>query len=87
MALGNITREAILKAVAEYDELGHDQFLSKYGVDRARLYVLVHNGSRYDSTAIVGVAHCSCQEGLTSRPLPPPPDAAAALKEQLGNVC
>lgn len=57
MALADITREAVLAAVAEYDELGQAQFLSKYGFDRARLYVLVHDGKPYDSKAIVGAAH------------------------------
>lgn len=57
MALGNITREAVLAAIAEYDRLGQDGFLYKYGFGRAHHYVLVHNGKRYDSKAIVGVAH------------------------------
>ena len=57
MALADITREAVLAALAEHDELGQDQFLAKYGFDRARLYVLVHDGKPYDSKAIVGAAH------------------------------
>ena len=69
MALTDITREAVLAAVAEYDELGQDQFLAKYGFDRARLYVLVHDGKPYDSKAIVGAAHgfLPGQKPLTSR--------------------
>ena len=57
MALADITREAVLAAVAEYDELGQDQFLDKYGFDRARRYVLVHDGKSYDSKPIAGAAH------------------------------
>ena len=57
MALADITRDAVLKAVAEYNELGQEQFLTKYGFDRARLYVLVHDGESYDSKAITGAAH------------------------------
>jgi 5-methylcytosine-specific restriction protein A len=57
MALRDITHEAVLAAVAEYDRLGQDEFLVKYGFDRARSYLLVHNGKAYDSKAIVGVAH------------------------------
>lgn len=57
VALADITREAVLAALAEHDELGQDQFLDKYGFDRARLYVLVHDGKPYDSKAIVGAAH------------------------------
>jgi 5-methylcytosine-specific restriction enzyme A len=57
MGLRDITREAVLAAIAEYDRLGQDEFLSKYGFDRARSYLLVHGGKAYDSKAIVGVAH------------------------------
>jgi 5-methylcytosine-specific restriction protein A len=55
LALGDITREAVIAAIAEYDELGQDQFLNKYGFERARSYVLVHGGK--SSKAIVGAAH------------------------------
>jgi 5-methylcytosine-specific restriction protein A len=57
VALGDITREAVLKAIEEYDALGQPAFLRRYKFDRARQYVLVHDGKRYDSKAIVGVAH------------------------------
>ncbi|MCD9591603.1 hypothetical protein [Streptomyces sp. 8ZJF_21] len=57
MRKGTITRQAVLKAVAEYDELGRDAFLSKYGFGGARSYVLVHDGGEYDAKAIAGVAH------------------------------
>lgn len=57
MSLGDITREAVLKAIEEYDALGQPAFLHRYSFDRARKYVLVHDGKRYDSKAIVGAAH------------------------------
>ena len=57
MGLRDITRAAVLEAIAEYDRLGQDEFLAKYGFDRARSYLLIHNGKAYDSKAIVGVAH------------------------------
>ena len=57
MALGDITREALLATIAEYDRRGQEEFLRRYGFDRARQYVLVHDGKCYDSKAIVGVAH------------------------------
>lgn len=57
-SLTSITRETVLAAIAEYDTLGRDAFLDKYdGFQPARSYVLVHDGKRYDSKAIVGVAH------------------------------
>ena len=55
--LASITREAVLAAITEYDELGQDAFLDKYGFHPARSYLLVHDGKSYDSKAIVGVAH------------------------------
>jgi 5-methylcytosine-specific restriction protein A len=57
MGLRNITRSAVLDAIEEYDRLAQDEFLAKYSFDRARSYLLIHNGKAYDSKAIVGVAH------------------------------
>ncbi|RAY10732.1 hypothetical protein DPM19_33575 [Actinomadura craniellae] len=57
MDLSPITREAILQAIAECDRLGRDEFLERYGFERARRYVLIHDGSHYDSKAITGVAY------------------------------
>jgi 5-methylcytosine-specific restriction protein A len=57
VALSDITREAVLASIAEYDELGRDTFLERYGFDPARACFLVYEGQTYDSKAIVGVAH------------------------------
>jgi 5-methylcytosine-specific restriction protein A len=57
VSLNDITREVVLEALDEYDELGQDAFLDKYSFHPARSYLLVHDGKRYDSKAIVGVAH------------------------------
>jgi 5-methylcytosine-specific restriction endonuclease McrA len=57
VGLRDITRTAILAAIAEYDRLGQDEFLVEYGFDRARSYLLIHDGKAYDSKAIAGVAH------------------------------
>ncbi|WP_330319993.1 HNH endonuclease [Streptomyces clavifer] len=57
MQRGAITRESVLKVLAEHDELGREAFLSKYGFGEARSYVLVHEGQEYDSKAVAGVAH------------------------------
>lgn len=50
------SREAVLRAVREYDQLGQDRFLEAYGFGRSRTYVLRIDGRDYDSKAIVGVA-------------------------------
>lgn len=58
MTLADLTsREAVLQAMAEYDELGGEAFLRKYGFGESREYLVVHGGKRYDSKAILGAAH------------------------------
>lgn len=58
MAFADITdRNAVLRAIAEYDALGQDAFLRHYGFGRAKDYVLVYEGREYDSKAILGAAH------------------------------
>ncbi len=51
------TRQAILEAVKEYDRLGQEAFLEKYGFGHARQFFLELHGQLYDSKAIWGVAH------------------------------
>ena len=43
--------------MAEYDELGAEEFLARYGFAPARVYRVAEHGRQYDSKAIVGVAH------------------------------
>jgi 5-methylcytosine-specific restriction protein A len=57
MALTDITRSEVLQAVAEFDRLGRDAFLRRYGFGRARRYLLLFDGKEYDSKAVVGAAH------------------------------
>lgn len=57
MGLGDLTSDAVRKALAEFDKLGRDAFLDKYGFGRARDYFVIEDGRRYDSKAIVGAAH------------------------------
>ncbi|WP_157358402.1 HNH endonuclease [Amycolatopsis sp. ATCC 39116] len=47
----------MVRAVQHYDELGSDRFLSAYGFNPARDYLLEIDGKHYDSKAIAGVAH------------------------------
>lgn len=57
MKYGALTdRNAVLKAVQEFDKLGREDFLTKYGFKKARSYFLELNGKLYDSKAIVGAA-------------------------------
>jgi hypothetical protein len=58
MSLTELTsRDAVLAALAEFEKLGREHFLSRYGFSHARSYFLEHEGIRYDSKAIAGVAH------------------------------
>lgn len=41
----------------EFDRIGREAFLQKYGFDRALSYFVTRDGKRYDSKAIYGAAH------------------------------
>lgn len=53
---GLVSRDAVLRAIAEHDRLGPAEFLQKYGYGEPDVYWLVHNGKDYPSKAILGVA-------------------------------
>ncbi len=57
MALSDVTAEGVERAIAEFDRLGREAFLSKYRFRQAREYVLIRRGRSYDSKAVVGAAH------------------------------
>ncbi|WP_051257297.1 MrcB family domain-containing protein [Brevundimonas aveniformis] len=48
---------AVNRALDEYDGMGGDAFLAKYGFARARDHFLARGGRLYDSKAIAGVAY------------------------------
>ena len=57
MSLKNITRQSVLEAIREFDRIGREDFLNLYGFGNAQDYWLIHDGRKYDSKAIIGVAH------------------------------
>lgn len=57
MALSDVTADGVVSALAEFDRLSRDAFLAKHGFGKARSYFLIRGNRRYDSKAIVGVAH------------------------------
>jgi 5-methylcytosine-specific restriction protein A len=57
MALGDLTASAVNAALDEYDQIGAEAFLAKYGFGAARDYLVVRDGKEYDSKAIAGAAH------------------------------
>jgi hypothetical protein len=57
MGIGLLSKpHAVHAAMEEYDRLGREAFLEKYGFRPARSYFVEHEGRRYDSKAIVGAA-------------------------------
>ncbi len=50
------SRAPIIRAIREYDRLGRENFLEKYGFGSAKSYWLAYRGRRYDSKAIIGAA-------------------------------
>lgn len=58
MSLGQIKNPAsVEQAVAEFDQIGREDFLKKYNFGKAREYYLVINGNKYDSKPILAAAH------------------------------
>ncbi len=58
MVLAELTDPtAVSRAMDEFDRLGRDAFLRKYGFGRSRNYFVERNGTLYDSKAITGVAY------------------------------
>ncbi|MFE6615207.1 YDG/SRA domain-containing protein [Amycolatopsis sp. NPDC057786] len=59
MGLKDISREAVLAAIAEHDDVGAERFRYLHGVTRASRYVVMHEGADYDAKALVVSAHRS----------------------------
>ena len=58
MPLKDITKQGVLAAIREFNTLGRENFLNQYSFGSAKEYWLIDDdGQRYDSKAIVGVAH------------------------------
>ena len=51
MGFADITAEAVHSTLDEFDKLGRDAFLARYGFGPARSYFLIHDGKSYDSKA------------------------------------
>lgn len=51
------SREAVLAAIAEFDGIGREAFLQKYGFGKSSKYFVAWNGGKYDSKAVLGAAH------------------------------
>lgn len=49
-------RGAVLNAIEEYERVGREAFLTRYGFGRAKWWYLLHERRQYDSKAVVGAA-------------------------------
>ena len=56
MALPDVSKQDVLDTIEEYKEIGQERFLATYRF-RSGGYWLTHEGRRYESKAILGVAH------------------------------
>ncbi|WP_246247840.1 HNH endonuclease [Micromonospora maritima] len=85
MAYNDVTRVAVLAAVAEFDRVGRGEFLRAAGFGRAKHYFLDIEGRLYDSKAIVGHAHGVSGDGpWRSKDLLGAERTVAALLRALG---
>ena len=57
MAVTDITVDAVNKAIDEFDQIGRESFLQRYGIDAARGYYVLRAGKQYDAKALLGAAH------------------------------
>ncbi len=87
MAISDVTKEAVFKAVDEYRSLGQTAFLAKYGFGKSTRYLLRVDGEDFDSKAIVGAAHGYAlpeMGPLANSAFSGGKDAAAGILEGLG---
>ena len=54
--MNNLTRKAVLKAIADFDDKGSDKFFRHHQIRRARSYFIRHRGREYDMKAVTLVA-------------------------------
>jgi hypothetical protein len=58
MSLSKLTDpDAVERAIKEFDMLGREAFLEKYGFGESRDYFILYRGGRYDSKAVIAAAY------------------------------
>lgn len=53
----SVTKQHVLTALAEHDERGAEAFCALYGFTPSADSTIVHEGRRYDTRAVLAVAH------------------------------
>ena len=56
IAMEDLTRDAVLKAIADFDERGSEEFFRHHGIRRSRSYFIRYHGQEYDMKAVTRVA-------------------------------
>ena len=77
-----LSRNAVLRAIGEFDELGREGFLECYGYHRSRNLWIVHGGRRYDMKAVWAAAQVEPGTPVPV-PIPKPNNSRHIVKPQL----
>ena len=56
MGMKELTREAVEAVIAEYDQIGRDALLQRYGFSDAQAPAFEYEGQSYDSRAVIAAA-------------------------------
>jgi hypothetical protein len=84
VSLKDLNRQSVLAALAEHDEVGEVAFLEQHGFNSGE-YFLVHQGKRYASKAVAGVAHgYATGEALSAAAFSGGADTVQPVLERLG---
>ena len=57
MALRDILRKFVIQAIEEFDKIGQNRMLDKYGGGRSTRWYILYKGKRYDQKLICRAAH------------------------------
>ena len=79
---GGLSREAVLRAIGEFDELGREAFLERYAYYPSRHLWIVHEGHRYDMKAVWAAAQIDPGTPLPV-PMPKPNHSRSVVQPQL----
>ena len=58
MALKDIRRESVIKAIKKFDKIGQDRMLAEYDGKRSTRWYILYKGKRYVKKLICRAAHC-----------------------------
>lgn len=63
MAIPDVSADCVLAAIAEFDSLGRDAFLARYGFEPTDTPAVVHKGQEYDGVALLAGAQSHIAAG------------------------